>query len=159
LAYAPNLGTDQEKADLATANSNMEAAYDYAEGLAFDYQDVNGGILTEYTFSAGVYNFTTAVHITGNLYFDAADNADAVFVIQTTGNLIQDANYEVILARGAKAENIFWQVAGNVEVMAGAHMKGVILGKTSVTFITGSSLNGRILAQTACVLQVATITP
>jgi hypothetical protein len=37
-------------------------------------------------------------------------------------------------------------------------MEGIILGKTAVTFITGSSLNGRILAQTACTLQKATIT-
>jgi hypothetical protein len=32
------------------------------------------------------------------------------------------------------------------------------LVKTAVTFVTGSSLNGRVLAQTACVLQSATIT-
>jgi len=42
-------------------------------------------------------------------------------------------------------------------VGAGAHMEGILLVKTDVTFITGSSLNGRVLAQTACVLQSATI--
>jgi hypothetical protein len=56
------------------------------------------------------------------------------------------------------AKNIFWQVAGAIMVKAGAHMEGILLGQTTVTFITGSSLNGRILAQTACVLQMATIT-
>jgi hypothetical protein len=32
------------------------------------------------------------------------------------------------------------------------------LVKTDVVFVTGSSLNGRVLAQTACNLQMATIT-
>jgi hypothetical protein len=71
---------------------------------------------------------------------------------------LQAANTDVILAGGAKSENIFWQVAGLVNVGAGAHLEGVLLVKTSVTFKTGSSLLGRGLAQTACNLQMATIT-
>jgi hypothetical protein len=62
------------------------------------------------------------------------------------------------LTNGALAKNIFWQVAGYVNVGEGAHMEGILLVKTAVTFVTGSSLNGRVLAQTACVLQMATIT-
>jgi hypothetical protein len=37
-------------------------------------------------------------------------------------------------------------------------MQGILLVKTHVLFVTGSSLNGRILAQTAVNLQMATIT-
>jgi hypothetical protein len=37
-------------------------------------------------------------------------------------------------------------------------MEGVLLVKTDVLFVTGSSLNGRVLAQTAVNLQMATIT-
>jgi hypothetical protein len=37
-------------------------------------------------------------------------------------------------------------------------MQGIILAKTKVDFITGSSLKGRILTQTACNLQMATTT-
>jgi hypothetical protein len=37
-------------------------------------------------------------------------------------------------------------------------MEGVLLVKTGVTYITGSSSNGRVLAQTAVNLQSATIT-
>jgi hypothetical protein len=43
-------------------------------------------------------------------------------------------------------------------VGAGAHLEGILLVKTAVTFITGSTLNGRILAQTLVALQMATIT-
>jgi hypothetical protein len=61
------------------------------------------------------------------------------------------------LLGGALAKNIFWQVAGHVEVGAHAHMEGTILAMTAVTFITESSLNGRVFTQTACNLQKATI--
>jgi hypothetical protein len=64
----------------------------------------------------------------------------------------------VILSGGALAENIFWQIAGHVSVGAGAHVEGILLVKTAVTFVTESSLNGRVLTQTACILQSATIT-
>jgi hypothetical protein len=66
-------------------------------------------------------------------------------------------NINVILQDGERAESMFWQVAGYVNVGVGAAMKGIQLVKTDVTFRTGSSLNGRILAQTACVLQIVTI--
>jgi hypothetical protein len=52
----------------------------------------------------------------------------------------------------------FWQIVGNVEVGGGAHLEGILLVKTDVAFFTGSSLNGRILAQTACNFQKATVT-
>jgi hypothetical protein len=64
----------------------------------------------------------------------------------------------VILQGGALSKHVFWQVAGLVTVGAGAHMEGILLVKTMVGFVTGSSLNGRVLAQTACTLQKATIT-
>jgi hypothetical protein len=149
---------------LTTAVSNMETAYTDAAGrLNPDAARINlgtgllggslpGGPTTPLT--PGVYTFGTDVSISGNLHF----NGDGVYIIQIAGSLIQAAGYNVILEGGALAKNIFWQVAGHVEVGANAHMEGIILGKTAVTFVTESSLNGRILAQTACVLQKATIT-
>jgi len=74
-----------------------------------------------------------------------------------TGNLVQAANTQVLLTNGALAKNVFWQVAGYAHVLEGAHMEGNLLVKTDVLFATGSSLNGRVLAQTACTLQMATI--
>jgi hypothetical protein len=59
------------------------------------------------------------------------------------------AGMKVLLSGGAKAENTYWQVAGAVSVGAGAHFEGIILGKTSAAFGDGSSINGRILTQTA----------
>jgi hypothetical protein len=144
------------KTTLTTAISDMQAAYDDAVGRDATNTNFNYGELGGQTLTSGVYNFATDVKLTTDVTFHGS--ADAVFIIQTTGSVIQAANKNVILKGGAKAENIFWQVAGAVRVGAGAHMEGILLVKTSALFVTGSSLNGRVLSQTACDLQMATIT-
>jgi hypothetical protein len=163
-AYAADYVADTPTV-LTTAVGDMETAYTNAAGRPnADGARINlgagllGGDFGGPTapLTPGVYTFTTDVTLTGNVYFHGS--ATDVFIIQIAGSLLQDANYNVILTGGALAKNIFWQVAGHVKVQAGAHMEGILLVKTAVHFITGSSLNGRVLAQTACVLQKATIT-
>jgi hypothetical protein len=168
-AYAANYKAPIP-AHLTSAVSAMETAYTDAAGRTNpDAARINlgGGILGVFggataPLTPGVYTFGSDVLITGDIYFRGSgtgtDRGDTdVFIIQLTGNLKQAANVKVILTNGALAKNIFWQIAGNVEVGAGAHMEGILLVKTDVTFITGSSLNGRVLAQTACNIQKATI--
>eukprot|EP00571_Detonula_confervacea_P005787 CAMPEP_0172327710 /NCGR_PEP_ID=MMETSP1058-20130122/59974_1 /TAXON_ID=83371 /ORGANISM="Detonula confervacea, Strain CCMP 353" /LENGTH=298 /DNA_ID=CAMNT_0013044793 /DNA_START=18 /DNA_END=913 /DNA_ORIENTATION=+ len=116
--------------------------------------EIGGETLTSQPL--GVYTFQTDVTINDDVFFEG--DSDDVFIIQMTGNLVVAGGKKVKLVGGAKAENIIWQVAGYVVVEAGAHMEGILLVKTSVLFKTGSSLNGRILAQTATNLQMATIT-
>jgi hypothetical protein len=149
---------------LTTAVGDMETAYTDAAGRTnADAARINlgagllGGSFGGPTapLTPGVYTFGSDVKITGNVHFKGT--ATDIFIIQMTGNLIQDANYKVKLEGGALAKNIFWQVAGKVVVSAGAHMEGIILAKTAVMFQTGSSLNGRVFSQTACNLQKATI--
>jgi hypothetical protein len=158
MAIAADDGGDIESR-LTTAVGDMETAYTDAAGRPnTDGARINlgGGKLADVTLTPGVYTFDTDVNLNGDITF--AGSADDIFIIQTTGNLLQAAGYSVILSEGALAKNIFWQVAGQVTVGAGSHMEGVLLVKTAVTFVTGSSLNGRVLTQTACNLQSATIT-
>jgi hypothetical protein len=149
-------------ASLTVAVGDMEIAYADAAGRANNNAtriNVGQGAIGGLTLTPGVYTFQVSVSIgTGTkVTFDADGDSDAVFIIQTTGNLWQAAGTGVILARGAQAKNIFWQVAGNVLVSANANLAGVLLVKTGVAFMTESFLDGRILAQTACTLQKARI--
>jgi hypothetical protein len=156
-AYAADY-TEPTPTTLTTAVNAMETAYANAKGRTAavgDKLNIAGGILNEVTLTPGVSTFGTDVHLTGHIYFDGTSTD--IFIIQITGNLIQDASKNVSLLGGALAKNIFWQVAGHVEVGAHAHMEGTILAMTAVTFITESSLNGRVFTQTACNLQKATI--
>jgi hypothetical protein len=146
-------------AALTQAVLDMQAAYtDAASRIHPDASrtNINNGAIGGLTLGAGVYTFTTAISISQDLTFDG--DANDVFILQTTGQLLQAVDTNVILMNGAQAKNIFWQVAGNVAIGARAHMEGIILCFTDVVFITGSSLNGGILAQTAVALQMADIT-
>jgi hypothetical protein len=156
-AFAANYGGTVATA-LTIAVGDMQTAYTDAAGRVnpdASRLNINGGRLSGLTLTPGVYTFGTAVELTGDIYLRG--NADDVFIIQIATNLIQAAGKSVLLLGDVQAKNIFWQVAGLVEVGAGSHMEGVILVKTAATFITGSSINGRVLTQTSCALQSATI--
>jgi hypothetical protein len=154
--------TSPTPSELTDAVGDMEIAYNdaaassNADGVI--RMNVGDGGIGGLTLYAGVYTFTTDINIAYGTELTFHGSSTDVFILQTSKNLVQYLSTNVVLAGGAKAENIFWQVAGLVVVGAGAHLEGILLVKTGVTFITGSSLNGRILAQTACVLQMATIT-
>jgi hypothetical protein len=163
-AFAANYGGSTPSI-LTNAILHMQAAYTDAAGRPNpDGARINlgGGLLSGVFGGAtdpltpGVYTFSTGVILSGDIVFHGSDTD--IFIIQIAGNLVQAANYEVKLTGGALAKNIFWQVAGKVEVGAGAKMKGILLVKTSILFITGSELEGRVLTQTACDLQKAKIT-
>ncbi len=64
----------------------------------------------------------------------------------------------MILSGGASAANIYWVVAGEVTLHAGAHMEGIVLSATQVTLQTGASLHGRVYAQTLIALDDNAIT-
>jgi hypothetical protein len=166
-AFASNYATPTPT-ELTTAVGDMETAYTTAAGLPNEdaaRKNINGGTLGGTTsggqsgdpLTPGVYTFSTSVTIAKTIYFDGDNDDEAVFTMQIKGDLKQAANTQVILQGGALAKNVFWQVAGFAHVGADAEMKGILLVKTDALFETGSSLDGRVLAQTACNLQKATI--
>src|SRR5436305_677035 len=108
------------------------------------------------TLVPGLYKWTSSVSIPANLVI--AGGANDVWIFQTTGDLTMAAAKIVTLSGGAKAKNIFWQVAGQATLGANSHFEGVILSKTSITLQTGATMNGRSLAETQVALQQATIT-
>jgi hypothetical protein len=148
--------------ELTTAVSNMETAYtDAASRPVSSGATVNvlgGKFNTATTLEPNVYSFDTDVAINAELTFDALGDSDAIFIVQMTGSLTQAANTDVVLAGGAQAKNIFWQVAGSVAVGVGSVLNGIVLVKTEAVFKTGASLHGRVLTQTACTLDQAVIT-
>jgi hypothetical protein len=54
-------------------------------------------------------------------------------------------------------QNVFWQVAGATSIGSTADVKGVVLCATAADLLTGSSLNGRVLAQTGVTLDSVTV--
>jgi hypothetical protein len=58
---------------------------------------------------------------------------------------------EVVLAGGAKASNIYWQVGSSATLGTTTEFKGTIMANQSITLNTGASLNGRALARIGAV--------
>ncbi|MBI3545685.1 MAG: DUF3494 domain-containing protein [Gammaproteobacteria bacterium] len=145
--------------DLTTAVSNMEAAYTDAAARPAGvgtFLNVGAGTLTGQTLAPGVYTWGTAVTIPTDLTLNGS--ATDVWIFQIAGSLDMAAAKSVILSGGAQARNIFWQVSGAVTIGANSHFEGIILGKTGITFGNLASINGRLLAQTAVVLDATTVT-
>jgi Ice-binding-like/Bacterial Ig-like domain len=143
--------------DLTTAVSNMEAAYTDAAGRTTpDFTNHGTGAIGGLTLVPGLYNWTTTVTIPTDVTI--AGGANDVWIFQITGDLTLSAAKSVILSGGAQAKNIFWQVAGGVELATDSHTEGIILSQTTIVLETGASLNGRLLAQTAVNVAGATVT-
>jgi hypothetical protein len=166
--YSPNYAVPTP-AMMTTAVLDMQAAYTDASSRVFtkathlkNYLNVGAGLIGGNTFTEGVYqwgsdvNFAVDIYIKGNKY--------SQYIFQSTGNVIAGSGARVVLVaekRGGSVpnpDNIVWVMAGYLDAGTTSHFEGIFLVKTKAVFKTGSSLNGRILAQTACTLGMATIT-
>src|SRR2546421_392559 len=66
------------------------------------------------TLAPGVYTSTSSLSISsGDLTLDARGNANGVFLFQIPSTLTVTTGRKVILAGGAVASNVFWQVGSS----------------------------------------------
>ena len=85
-------------------------------------------------------------------------SATAVWILQIAQTLTVSNAVAVHLTGGALAKNVFWQVAGFVDLGTTAHLEGIVLCQTMINLRTGASIVGRLLAQTAVTLDTSTVT-
>jgi hypothetical protein len=142
-------------AKLTTAVSDMEIAFTDAGARAPDVTELGAGNIGGMTLDAGVYKWGTGLLIPTDVTLDGSPTD--VWIFQIAGDLIVSSATNVKLSGGALPENVFWSVAGLVEFGTTSHVEGNILTQTSITMRTGSSLNGRMLAQTAVDIDSSTI--
>jgi hypothetical protein len=150
--------TDPTPTKMTTAVSDMETAYTDAAGRTSpDYTELYAGDVTGKTLTHGLYKWSTGLLVSaGGVTISGA--ASDVWIFQIAQNLELANGAIVTLSGGAKASNIFWQVAGQVTLGTTAAMKGIILCQTAIAMGTGATLNGRALTQTAITLDANTIT-
>jgi hypothetical protein len=140
------------KVDLALAFTNASARV----GAPITEAGNIGGL----TLAPGLYKSTSSLAISsGDLTLDAQGDANAVWVFQMGSTLTTTPGRKVILAGGAKANNVFWVVGSSATIGTTSVFKGNILAAVSITINTGATLEGRALTQSGAVtLDTNTIT-
>jgi hypothetical protein len=141
--------------NLTSAVGDMELAFTDAAGRAPDVTELGAGSIGGMTLGAGVYQWGSSLLIPTDITLNG--NATAVWIFQIAQNLTLSSATRVNLTGGALAKNVFWQVAGSVEVGTTAHLEGIVLCKTMINLRTGATMSGRLFAQSAVTLDASTI--
>ena len=141
--------------NLTAAVGDMQLAFIDAAGRVPGVTELGAGNIGGMTLAPGVYKWGTGLLIPTDVTLSGR-GAD-VWIFQIAQDLIMASGAKVVLAGGALPENVFWQVAGLVDLDTTAHGEGVVLTQTSVTLRTGASINGRLLAQTAVNMDGSTV--
>ena len=133
----------------AQAQADLTNAYNDAAGrldAILTTADIGGQ-----TLSPGLYQAPVSLAITGNLTLDAGGNPNAVWIFQMASTLTVANNGQVILAGGAQARNVFWQVGSSATIGTNSIVQGNILATAAITLQAGAMLEGRALAIGAAV--------
>jgi hypothetical protein len=135
-------------ANLTTAINDMQTAYVDAAGRSNpDHTELSAGNIGGLTLPPGLYKWSNTVLIPTDVTLSGGGSDTWIF--QIAGGLTQSAATKVILTGGAVAQNVFWQVAGVVDIGTTADIEGGVSSLTSITLHTGATANGRLFAQTA----------
>ncbi|MBK9034056.1 MAG: DUF3494 domain-containing protein [Myxococcales bacterium] len=143
-------------AKLTAAVGAMELAFTDAAGRAPDVTELGAGDIGGRTIAAGVYKWGTGLLIPTDVTLTGS--ATDVWIFQIAQDLTMSSGARIVLAGDAQAQNVFWQVAGLVELGTTAHCEGIVLSQTAINLRTGASINGRLLAQTAINIDGSTVT-
>jgi hypothetical protein len=136
----------------AAAQVALTATYNQYAGMAATA--TVAGDLAGQTLLPGVYKSTSTLAVgpgAGNLTLDAAGDLNALWVFQVASALTINNGKSIVLANGAKADRVFWQVGSSATLGTTTLFKGNIMALTSITATTGATIIGRLLAQNGAV--------
>ena len=148
------VGSTIAAALLTAAKGDLTIAYNNAAGRTpiptGTFLNPGTGNIGGMTLVPGLYKFTSTAAITGS-DVTLTGTATDVWIFQIAATLNVGTGIKVILAGGAKAANIFWQVGTSATLGTTSVFKGTIMADQSISLGTGASLEGRALASNAAV--------
>ena len=126
------------------AKASLVIAYDTLASR--EHTATIAGDLGGHSLGPGTYASDAGILLTGTLTLDADGDPTAVFIFQTGSTLTTASDSTVVLANGAQACNVFWQVGSSAALGADSSLTGSVLAFTSITAGAGASLSGQLLA-------------
>jgi len=135
------------------AQADLLAAFNDATSRSTNAQTLPGN-MGGLTFTPGLYVNSTSVLISGagpnnNVTLDAQGDPNAVFIFKMGSTLTTGTSSQVILAGGAKASHVFWQVDTSATLGVTSIFEGNVLAATSITINTGAAVTGSMFAGAA----------
>jgi len=151
IVNAPGI-IEAANGDTLQAQKDLTTAYNTATGLA-PTKDLTGQDLGGLTLTPGVYFFSSSAGLTGQLTLNDLGNPDAVFVFQIGSTLTTASGSSVVTINDPSTAGIsvFWQVGSSATLGTGTDFEGSILANASITDNGGSTVEGRLLAETGAV--------
>ncbi|MEO7281983.1 ice-binding family protein [Gelidibacter sp.] len=128
----------------ATAASDVCAAYSELDGIL-------GGTVIGTTLGSGqtltpdIYILGAASTLNGELFLDAGNDPNAIFIFQIDGAFSTTVGSMVTLINGASFCNIYWQINGAVTLGEGSFFQGTIVANGAIHILEAAALNGRAL--------------
>jgi len=141
---------------LTTAQGDLTIAYNDAAARTpiptGPFLNPGAGDIGGLTLVPGLYKFTSEilVSITGS-DVTLSGGPDDVWIFQIASSLTVANGVAVVLAGGAQAANVFWQVGSSATLGTTSVFKGTIMADQSISLNSGASVEGRLLARIAAV--------
>lgn len=135
-------------AQAAQAQSDLTTAYTTTQALPATM--AVGPDISGQTFTAGVYNASSALQYSGTVTLNAQNDPTSVFIFQVGSGLTVSGSSRVLLENDAQACNVFWQVGSSATLGATAtttSFTGTIMALTSITMTDGVTVEGQALAR------------
>jgi hypothetical protein len=164
---ADDLAPPGTNAMLNQAQLDLVAAYDQAAGATTPAPNVAPADLGGQTLAPGIWTSASTMLLqNGDLTLDAQGDANAVWIFQIgagftsvgSGPFPSASGGNVILAGGAQAKNVFWQVGSSAIIGDFTSFKGNVLAFSSITMNSGAVAEGRMLARNGSVTMTSTNT-
>jgi hypothetical protein len=138
---------------ITQAQADLLAAFNDATSRSANAQTLAGN-MGGLTFTPGLYVNSTSVLLMGagannNVTLDAQGDPNAVFIFKMGSTLTTAPGSQVILAGGAKASNVFWQVGSSATIDTTSIFKGNVLAAVSITINAGAAVEGSMFAGAA----------
>jgi ice-binding like protein/SdrD B-like protein/uncharacterized protein DUF4214 len=107
------------------------------------------------TLTPGVYFFSSAAQLTGQLTLDFEGDPDALFIFQIGSTLTTASDSSIVMIDAGLQPHgceVYWQVGSSATLGTNTDFVGTIVALTSVTLNTGASIiSGRALARNGAV--------
>ncbi|MDO9183020.1 MAG: ice-binding family protein, partial [Bacteriovorax sp.] len=132
---------------LSIAKLDMVSAYNEAQKIIPDLDKValSSDFMSKKNLSSGCYKWKGDLVIMNDVLLEGSESD--VWIFKIPSNLKISNGVHLTLSGGAKASNVFWQVAGNVTLGPGSKFVGTIIAQQFIQLEHKSSLVGRAFAK------------